>query len=165
MEKQVTSTETNGIIKELISLLKKGNAHASFNDAIKNIPFDDLSKKPNNLPYSIWQLTRHICITQKDILDFSTNNNYKVLNWPGDYWPKESAPENEAAWKKCIDEIQKDLKAFIELLKDENADLLTPFAHGDGQNLLREALLIADHTSYHTGEIIIIRRLLGNWKN
>ena len=165
MEKQVTSTETNGIIKELISLLKKGNAHASFNDAIKNIPFDDLSKKPNNLPYSIWQLTEHIRITQKDILDFSTNSNYKALNWPGDYWPKESAPENEAAWKKCIDEIQKDLKAFIELLKDENADLLTPFAHGDGQNLLREALLIADHTSYHTGEIIIIRRLPGNWKN
>lgn len=165
MKKQVTSTEINGIIKELISLLKKGNAHASFNDAIKNIPFDDLSKKPNNLPYSIWQLTEHIRITQKDILDFSTNDNYKELNWPEDYWPKETAPENEAVWQKSIDEIQKDLKAFIELLKDEDADLLMPFAHGNGQNLLREALLIADHTSYHTGEIIVLRRLLGNWNN
>ncbi len=165
MDKQVTSTETNNIIKEIISLLKKSNAHASFNNAIKDIPFDDLSKRPNNLPYSIWQLTEHIRITQKDILDFSTNDNYKALNWPDDYWPKETAPENEAAWKKCIDEIQKDLKTFIELLKDENADLLTPFAHGDGQNLLREALLIADHTGYHTGEIIVLRRLLGNWNS
>jgi uncharacterized damage-inducible protein DinB len=165
MKKQTTSLETKNVIKELIALLKKGNAHVSFNDAIKDIPFDDLSKKPNNLPYSIWQLAEHIRITQKDILDFSTNDNYKALNWPADYWPKEAAPKNEAAWKKCIDEIQNDLKAFIELLKDENADLLTPFVHGDGQNLLREALLIADHTSYHTGEIIIVRRLLGNWKS
>ena len=165
MKKQTALTETNNVIKELISLLKKGNAHASFNDAIKDIPFDDLSKKPHNLPYSIWQLTEHIRITQKDILEFSSNKNYKALNWPDDYWPKEPAPKDEAAWKKCIDEIQSDLKNFIELLKDENADLLTPFAHGDGQNLLREALLIADHTSYHTGEIIILRRLLGNWKS
>jgi uncharacterized damage-inducible protein DinB len=164
MKKQITSTETNSIIKELISLLKKGNAHASFNDAIKDIPFDDLSKKPGNLPYSIWQLSEHIRITQKDILDFSSSKNYKALNWPDDYWPKEAAPKNEAAWKRSIDEIQKDLKSFIELLKDENADLLAPFGHGDGQNLLREALLIADHTSYHTGEIIVLRRLLGNWK-
>ena len=163
--KQTTSTEINNTIKELISLLKKGNAHVSFNDAIKDIPFEDLSKKPDNLPYSIWQLIEHIRITQKDILDFSCSNNYKALNWPDDYWPKEIAPKNEAAWKKSVTEIKDDLKQFIELLKDENVDLLKPFEHGDGQNLLREALLIADHTSYHTGEIIVLRRLLGNWRN
>ena len=165
MKKQTTSTEINGTVKELISLLKKGNAHVSFNDAIKDIPFDDLSKKPNNLPYSIWQLTEHIRITQNDILEFSTNENYKARNWPDDYWPKEAAPKNEATWRKSIDNIKGDLQRFIELLKDENADLLTPFTHGDGQNLLREAMLIADHTSYHTGEIIVLRRLLGNWKS
>ncbi len=165
MKKQDTSSTTQEIIQQLIALLTKANAHATFNDAIKNIPFEDLGKKPNNLPYSIWQITEHIRITQKDILEFSTNKNYKKLDWPNDYWPKEAAPKNEASWKKCIDEIQKDLDAFIQLLNDENADLYTPFEHGNGQNLLREALLIADHTSYHTGEIIVIRRLLGNWKN
>ena len=165
MKQQTTSTETNGIVKELILLLKKGNAHASFDDAIKDIPFDDLSKKTNNLPYSIWQLTEHIRITQNDILEFSTNKNYTALNWPDDYWPKEAAPKNEAVWRKSVDDIKNDLQQFIELLKDENVDLLTPFAHGDGQNLLREAMLIADHTSYHTGEIIVLRRLLGNWKS
>lgn len=165
MEKQDTSSEVTEIIKELIALLKKGNAHVSFNDAIKNIPFEDLGKKPNGLPYSIWQETEHIRITQKDILDFSANKNYKELKWPDDYWPKEAAPKDEATWKKSITGIQNDLKKFIELLKDENVDLYTPFQHGSGQNLLREALLIADHTSYHTGEIIVIRRLLGNWKS
>lgn len=164
MKKQAEPTETHFVIKELIPLLKKSNAHASFYNAIKDIPFEDLGKKPHNLPYSIWQITEHIRITQNDILEFSINKNYKALNWPNDYWPKETAPKNETEWKKCIDNIKDDLKAFIELLKDENADLLTPFAHGDGQTLLREALLIADHTSYHTGEIIILRRLLGNWK-
>lgn len=165
MKKQDTSSATQEIIKQLIELLTKGNAHATFNDAIKNIPFEDLGKKPNELPYSIWQITEHIRIAQKDILEFSTNKNYKELNWPDDYWPKEAAPKNEAAWKKCIDEIQKDLDEFVKLLKDKNVDLYTPFEHGSGQNLLREALLIADHTSYHTGEIIVIRRLLGNWKH
>jgi len=165
MKREITTAETSTFIKELIELLKKGNAHVPFNDAIKNIPFEDLGKKPHNLPYSIWQLTEHIRITQKDILDFSANKNYKELKWPDDYWPKESSPENDAEWKKCIGEIHNDLKAFIELLKVEDVDLFTPFEHGSGQNLLREALLIADHTSYHTGEIIIVRRLLGNWKS
>ena len=165
MKREITTAETSTFIKELIELLKKGNAHVPFNDAIKNIPFEDLGKKPQNLPYSIWQLTEHIRITQKDILDFSANKNYKELKWPDDYWPKEAAPKNEAEWEKCINEIHDDLKAFIELLKAEDADLFTPFEHGSGQNLLREALLIADHTSYHTGEIIVVRRLLDNWKN
>ena len=165
MKNEITTAETSSLTKELIELLKKGNAHAPFNEAIKNIPFEDMGKKPHNLPYSIWQLTEHIRITQKDILDFSTNKNYKELKWPDDYWPKESSPENEAAWKKCVDEIHNDLKVFIELLKAEDVDLFTPLKHGNGQTLLREALLIADHTSYHTGEIIVVRRLLGNWKS
>lgn len=164
MRKQSKETPIQGIVKELIALFKKGNAHVSFNEAIENIPFEYLGKKPNNLPYSIWQLTEHIRITQNDILEFSINKNYQPLNWPTDYWPKENAPDNEAAWKQCVDTIKDNLKSFIELLKAENADLFTPFAHGLGQNLLREAMLIADHTSYHTGEIVIIRRLLGNWK-
>src|SRR5690348_13136588 len=129
MKREITTAETSTVIKELIELLKKGNAHVPFNDAIKNIPFEDLGKKPHNLPYSIWQLTEHIRITQKDILEFSGNKNYKELKWPDDYWPKEAAPKNEAEWEKGINEIHDDLKAFIELLKAEDADLFTPFEH------------------------------------
>lgn len=155
---------TNKIITELISLLKKGNAHASFQDAVKDIAFEDLGKKPNNLPYSIWQLTEHIRITQKDILDFSANKNYKELKWPDEYWVNADAPTNEAEWKNSLQKIDEDLDTFIEFLKNAE-DITKPFEHGNGQNLLREAMLIADHTSYHTGQIIVIRRLLSEWKN
>jgi hypothetical protein len=161
MEKQF---ETEIILKELELLLRKGNAHVSLNDAVKDIPLNDVGIKHENLPYSIWQLVEHIRITQKDILEFSLNENYKELNWPADYWPKNIAPENKGDWEESVRDINKDLDAFIELLK--NADnIYAPFEHGSGQSLLREAMLIADHTSYHTGEILLLRRLLGNWKN
>jgi uncharacterized damage-inducible protein DinB len=152
----------NAVIKELIFLLKKGHAHVSFNDAVKNIPFEDLGKKPVSLPYSIWQITEHIRIAQKDILDFSANKNYTELKWPDDYWPNDVAPQSEDAWKGSVKKINDDLDEFIELLQTTD-DIYNPFAHGSGQSLLREAMLIADHNSYHTGEIIVVRRLLGNW--
>jgi hypothetical protein len=94
--------------------------HASFNDSVKNIPFEDLGKIPEHLPYSIWQITEHIRITQKDILDFSANKNYKELNWPADYWPKNTAPTDENEWKNCIQKINDDLDEFIELLKNSD---------------------------------------------
>jgi uncharacterized damage-inducible protein DinB len=157
-------TENKSLIKELIFLLKKGNAHVSFIDAIKNIPYEDLGKKVAHLPYSIWQITEHIRITQKDILDFSTNKNYKELNWPAEYWLKENAPRNEAEWSNSIKQINDDLDEFINLLNTSD-NIYEPFSYGDGQSLLREAMVIADHNSYHTGEIIVLRRLLGNWQN
>jgi len=156
-------SQTTTLIDELIFLLKKGNAHISFNDAVKNIPFEDLGKKPGNLPYSIWQITEHIRITQKDILDFSTNINYEELNWPDDYWPENAAPETQADWENSIKAINDNLDEFIELLK-KSEDIYRRFNHGTGQTLLREAMVIADHNGYHTGEIIVLRRLLGNWK-
>jgi len=156
-------SQTTTLIDELIFLLKKGNAHISFNDAVKNIPFEDLGKKPGNLPYSIWQITEHIRITQKDILDFSINVNYEALNWPSNYWPENAAPETQADWENSIKTINDNLDEFIELLK-KSENIYALFGHGTGQTLLREAMLIADHNSYHTGEIIVLRRLLGNWK-
>ena len=115
------------------------------------------------MPYSIWQIAEHIRITQKDILDFSANINYKELNWPDDYWPENAAPENQAAWENTIKAINDDLDEFITLLNNAE-NIYKLFDHGTGQTLLREAMLIADHNSYHTGEIIVLRRLLGNWK-
>ncbi|HEX5152130.1 MAG TPA: DinB family protein [Parafilimonas sp.] len=155
--------QTTTLIKELIFLLKKGNAHIGFNDAVKNIPFEDLGKKPGNLPYSIWQITEHIRIAQKDILDFSVNLNYKELDWPKDYWPENAAPESQADWESSVKAINDDLDEFIKVLENSE-NIYKAFDHGTGQTLLREAMLIADHNSYHTGEIIVLRRLLGNWK-
>ena len=150
--------------KELATLLTTSHAHVSFDNAIKNIPLDDLGKKPDNVPYSIWQQVEHIRIAQKDILDFSLNSNYKELNWPDGYWVTASAPKNEEEWNQSISNIKSDLNAFIEAFQNAD-DIYEPFKHGSGQSWLREALVLFDHNSYHLGEIIALRRLLGNWKS
>ncbi|WP_346318919.1 DinB family protein [Chitinophaga sp. YIM B06452] len=152
------------IIKNLKELLHGGHAHATFEQAVKDLPASLRGQVPEGMPYSIWQLVEHIRITQLDILEFSRDPGYKSPEWPEGYWPKEHAPVNANAWEESITQIATDRKAFIELLEAPGADLFTPFQHGTGQNLLREAMLIADHTSYHTGEIIVLRRLMGAWK-
>jgi DinB superfamily len=152
------------LINNLMELIEKGNAHASLDDALKDIPFSLLGEKPGNLPYSIWQLAEHIRIAQWDILEFSRNAKHVSPEWPNGYWPIEEVPESEAAWQKCIDTIQADRNAFIELIKNAGVTLDKVFEYGDGQSLLKEALVLADHNSYHTGELIIIRRLLNAWK-
>jgi len=157
------TTENAAIIDNLINLLNKGNAHISLDEALKNIPFEILGERPNGLPYSIWQLTEHIRIAQSDILNFSKDSQYRSPNWPDDYWPKEVKPASEQAWENCIRQIKKDRESFINLLRNSADNLFIPFEYGDGQTLLREALVLADHQSYHTGEIMIIRRILKNW--
>jgi hypothetical protein len=152
------------IVENLIDLFEKANAHASLDEALKNMPFNLLGEKPGDLPYSVWQLAEHIRIAQWDILEFSRNPGHKSPNWPEGYWPKEIVPASVAEWESSIDRIQKDREAFINLLKNAGDGLDKPFEHGSGQSLLREALLLADHNSYHTGEIIILRRLLKAWK-
>ncbi|WP_128543244.1 DinB family protein [Larkinella soli] len=150
--------------KQLIQFLRGGHAHATFDEAVKDLPAELRGVVPEKLPYSIWQLVEHIRIAQNDILEFSRDATYQSPPWPEGYWPKETAPAGDALWEAALDQIRKDRDAFIALLTDPDHDLYTPFAHGKGQNLLREALLIVDHTSYHTGEILVIRRLLGAWK-
>ena len=164
---KVSSTATNHsdyIIKELEAGLKGGNAHASFDDAVKDVHHDLLGAIPAGLPYSIWQLVEHIRITQWDILEFSRNPLHESPHWPDDYWPEQKAPSRTGDWKKSLEQVAADRKAFIHLLDQAGEGIYTPFSYGDGQSLFREALLIVDHTSYHTGEIIVLRRLLKNWK-
>jgi uncharacterized damage-inducible protein DinB len=153
------------IIKELEEAINKGNAHATFEEAVKDIPYELLDQVPDGLPYSIWQLVEHLRITQWDILDFCGNPHFKSMKWPDDYWPKEKGPAHKGDLRKSVDQFLADRKAFIELLRKAGDDeLYTPLKHGDGQNLFREALLIIDHNSYHIGELIVLRRLLGDWK-
>lgn len=150
------------LIDELIKLLRGGTAHAGLNDALKDLPANLRGEKPGGLPYSIWQLVEHIRIAQWDMLEFSKDANHQSPKWPDDYWPKDAEPESDDAWDDSVAQINKDMEEFIKLLKA--SDLYEPFEHGDGQTLLREATQIADHNSYHSAEIIVIRRLLNAWK-
>jgi hypothetical protein len=155
------------LVQQLIKLLDGGQAHATFDAAVKDFPESLHGTVPDNLPYSAWQIVEHIRIAQRDILDFcrNTDGSYEPLSWPEAYWPKEPNPPTKAAWTGALHHLREDRKAFDALLTAADAKSLTePFPWGDGQNLLREALLMADHAAYHTGELIIIRRLLGIWK-
>lgn len=158
------SKTRDNLVKLLSGFLEEANAHITFQDAVKNIPARYYGIKPEGLPYSLWQEIEHIRITQKDILAFCQDANYQSPSWPEGYWPSNPAPSKESEWKESIKMVISDRKEFISLLDDSSADLYKPFSYGNGQNLIREALLIIDHTAYHVGQIIIIRRLLGIYK-
>ncbi len=154
--------------RQLKSLLDGGQAHATFDDAVKDMPAKLRGVVPEGLPYSAWQLLEHMRLAQRDILDFSRNHDgsYRELKWPDDYWPKAPEPPTEGAWQKSIDQIRTDRKEFERLVDStDDKNLVKPFPWGKGQNLLREAFLIADHEAYHIGELVLLRRLLGAWKS
>jgi len=152
------------LVKQLTTLIVKGSAHASLDDVLANLSDNKAGIVPGKLPYSVWQLAEHIRIVQWDMLEFCSKPDHVSPPWPEGYWPKIKKP-SETAWKNCIKQIKKDRKAFIALLEDADADLYAPFPYGDGQTLLQEALQLADHTAYHAGEILVVRRLLGEWQS
>jgi hypothetical protein len=155
--------QTGFVIKELEEALRHGHAHATFEDSVKDIPHRLLGSVPDGVPYSLWQLVEHIRIAQWDMLEFSRDSRHKSPKWPEAYWPVERAPAVETAINRSIEQILSDREAFIKLLHEAGNQIYSSLEHGNGQSLFREALLIIDHNSYHIGEIILLRRLLGIW--
>jgi hypothetical protein len=150
--------------QHLVKLLTGSEAHADFEAAVKDFPPDLRGKTPKGAEHSPWQLLEHLRIAQWDILDFSRNPEYKTLKWPDEYWPKSPAPPSDKAWNESIKAFRADLKAMCDLVSDPATDLYAKIPHGDGQTILREALLVADHNAYHVGQLVLVRRLLGAWE-
>lgn len=150
--------------KQLIEMLTGEHAHVSLDNALKGMPQKLIGVRPEKIPYSIWQITEHIRITQWDIVEFCKDAKHVSPKWPQGYWPKNEGPEDISEWKESLGTIQREREEMIRMIEDPNKQLLQPFPYGQGQTLLREALLIIAHTSYHTGEIIVVRRLLESWK-
>lgn len=148
----------------LIENLKTSHAHATLDKALRGLPEDLRGVVPKGLPYSIWQLVEHIRITQWDMVMFSIDASHVSPPWPEGYWPENSAPASGEVWKESLRKIGADRDTFIRLLERPDTDLFTPFAHGEGQTLLQEALQIIDHNAYHVAEIVVVRRMLGAWK-
>lgn len=156
-------TNDKVIIAELTKLLLGGSAHISLKDALEDLKPSLRGVKPDHMPYSIWQLVEHIRIAQWDMLKFCKDEEHKSPKWPDEYWPKESAPLHESDWNDSLEQINDDLDEFIELM--EHSNLYQKLPHGTGQSIFMEALQIADHNAYHIGEIVAIRRILGDWKS
>ena len=150
--------------EHLIELLNGGSAHVAFSDVVEDMPEKLRGVKPSGLPHSAWMLLEHLRIAQWDILEFSRNAKYKAPKWPEGYWPSTEGPPSVAAWNKSIQQFRKDLKAMKDLVTNPKTDLYARIPWGDGQTILREALLVADHNAYHLGQLLDVRRLLGAWK-
>jgi len=135
-------------------------AHLSLDEAVSGFPVELRGKKPNGAPHTAWQLLEHLRIAQWDMLDFSRNPEYKELKWPEDYWPETEAPPDETAWDRSVAQFGEDMRAMQELISDPALDLMARIPHGSGQTLLREALQVADHNSYHLGQLVYLRKTL-----
>jgi hypothetical protein len=160
----MTKDHEQSLRKHLVELLAGGGAHAKFDDAIKGLPPKLRGAKPANFPHSPWMLLDHLRLAQWDILEFSRNAKHVSPKWPEGYWPKKEAPPTAAAWNKSIQQFRRDLKAVQSLITNPKTDLFAKIPWGDGQTILREALLVADHNAYHLAQLVDVRRMLGAWK-
>jgi len=150
--------------EQVVRLLQGGQAHLTLDAVLKNFPQSLRGRKPAGVPHSAWQLLEHMRIAQWDILEFSRNAKHVSPEWPEGYWPASERPPTDAAWKKSIAAIKRDRRAMERLVENPRTDLFSKIPHGTGQNILREALLIADHNAYHIGQLMLVRRLLGAWQ-
>jgi hypothetical protein len=146
-------------------MLAWDDAHVGFEKAVNGIPAELRGRRPDGAPYSAWELLEHLRRSQRDILDFCVSPQYDELSWPADYWPAASEPPTPGAWDASVSQFLDDRRALQELAVNPSIDLAARVPNGDGQTYLRELLLLADHTAYHLGELIVVRRLLGEWKS
>ena len=149
--------------EHLLKLLKGGEAHADFDAAMGDWPVQLAAVKVANFPHTAWMLLEHIRIAQWDILEFSRNHAHVSPEFPEGYWPKTPAPASEEEWNKTVEAFKHDLREMIKLVENPRTDLYAKIPHGQGQTILREALVLADHNSYHLGQLVDLRRALGTW--
>lgn len=157
--------QDSALREQLVYLLSGGGAHCGFDQAVGHLPENLLSHSPSGAPYSSYDIVEHMRIAQWDILEFCRNPSHASPDWPSGYWPSPNAEPTAEAWHQSIDSFRADLQAMQDLVSDESVDLYAPIPHGDGQTILREALLVADHNGYHIGQLIVVRRALGAWEH
>jgi len=147
----------------LLEQLSGKNAHVDFERATDGLGLEEVSKKPDSFPHTIWELVEHIRIAQHDIVAFSQSADYQSPSWPEEYWPKSEKPQNELQWKESVAAVKNDHQIMVQMVKNKENDLLKTIPHGDGQTLFREAMLIVDHNAYHIGQIVQMRKVMGLW--
>jgi len=150
--------------QELDRLLAGKGAHVDFDAAVADFPPTLRGVRPKGAAHTAWETLEHLRIAMWDMLEFSWDAKHVSPDWPAGYWPESAEPASAAAWDKSVEAFHRDLAAMRKLVADPKSDLFTPFAHGEGQTLLREALQVADHNAYHVGELVLLRRILGAWK-
>lgn len=156
--------EDGKLRKQLVEFLSGRGAHADWKASFRGVAPKLRGVRPKGLPHSLWELLEHIRIAQWDILEFSRDAKHVSPEWPTGYWPVAPAPPNAKAWDKSVKAFARDLESMRKLVANPKTDLFAKIPHGTGQSILREAFLVADHNAYHLGQVVAVRKLLGNWK-
>jgi hypothetical protein len=156
-------SEDEVVRNQLLALLRRGNAHMSFDEAVADFPPDRINHRPPNVPYTPWHLLEHIRITQWDILEFMRDPDYVSPEWPTGYWPDPDQKADASQWAATIERYRADVEALQEIVTDPATDLYAAMPQGEKYNILREILTVADHTSYHVGEFAILRQVTMTW--
>jgi hypothetical protein len=158
---QPSTLPDKSVREEVLSLLGGGKAHIDFEAAMSDWPVQLAAAKVANFPHTAWMLLEHMRIGQWDILEFSRNSKHISPPWPKGYWPESEAPPSEKAWKSAMTQFKTDLRAMQQLVTNSKTDLYAKLPWGDGQTILREALLVADHNAYHLGQLVMLRKCMG----
>lgn len=149
--------------EQLRDLLTWGEAHVDFAGAIDELRPEHQGASHPSIPHTPWRLVEHLRIAQHDILRFCIDPGHASPDWPDGYWPEGDAPPGPEDWHQSVESFLADRRTMVDLILDPSTDLFARIPHGDGQTILREALLLADHNAYHVGQLVTIRRLLGDW--
>jgi len=151
--------------EHIVHLLRGGSAHMHFDAVLDGLSAEGRGRRPDGLPYSPWELVEHMRLAQWDILEYCRNPQHASPAWPEGFWPDQPQPPGEQAWERSLEAFRSDLETIIGFVAAPDTDLLAPIPHGhEGHSVLREALLVADHNAYHLGQLVTVRRLLGEWQ-
>jgi len=150
----------DSVRKHLLYLLRGGGAHQSFDDLVSSFPADLCSRRIEGLPYTPWQVLEHMRLAQWDILEFSRDPDHVSPEFPKGYWPKPDELGTPSLWQQTIDQFRRDLQQMEAIVEEPSTDLYAKIPHGDGQTILREALLIVDHNAYHLGALAVMARIV-----
>jgi hypothetical protein len=149
--------------EQLLALLRGGNAHMTFSQAVADFPTEFINTQPPNVEYSFWHLLEHLRITQWDILRFVVDPGHHSPDWPQGYWPAPGTRASELQWSDTIAGFEQDMALLQALVRDPATDFHGQIPHAPGYTILREILLVADHNAYHIGEFGILRQVIGAW--
>lgn len=158
--------ESDKVVREqFLFLLRGGNAHMNFDQAVADFPIQNINTKPPNVSYTPWYLLEHLRIAQWDILEFIRDPKHVSPTWPEGYWPPENEEADQAQWEKTISDFQADMETLQDMVVDQQVELYAPILHAPDYTILREILLVADHNAYHVGEFAILRQVMDNWQS
>ncbi len=165
MEGKMDMNANKELRNQLIRMLTIRQAHMDFEDAVADFPAEHINTRPPDCDYTFWHLIEHIRICQRDILDYIASDSYQWPNFPDDLWPQPSAETDAAGWGRTVEAFLGDRQKLVDILNDPAVDLFAPLPNSGEHrhNILREIHIVASHNAYHTGELGILRQVMGLW--